>query len=46
MLSRGGASGGELGSSKPVWAENRAAPLRAESKQRINTGSHEALFAQ
>jgi Luciferase-like monooxygenase len=25
-LSRGGASGGEVGSSKPVWPENRAAP--------------------
>ena len=30
MLSRGGAPGGEVGSSKPVWAENRAAPWRAE----------------
>ena len=30
-LSRGGAPGGVVGSSKPVWAEKRAAPERLES---------------
>src|SRR5207249_1160067 len=45
-LSRGGASAGEVGSSKPVWAEKRCAPLSAESKQRISTTSSACIFGK
>ena len=43
---RGRAWGGEVGSTKPVWAENRAAPSRAESKRRINTGSSACILGK
>ena len=46
MLSRGGASGGVVGSSNAPCAENRAAPSRAELKQRISTTSSASIFGK
>ena len=46
MLSRGGASAGVVGSSKPVCSENRARPSVAESKHLISTASSARIFGK